>query len=76
MMTQMAQMQSLESSTNMQKAIDTLSSSFQSSLTAQQNSVQAMTNATAGCRSSEKTCGSSKPTSRIRGRRARKTRYK
>ena len=47
MMTQMAQMQSLESSTNMQKAIDTLSSSFQSSLAAQQNSVQAMTNATA-----------------------------
>ena len=47
MMTQMAQMQSLKSSTNMQKAVDTLSSSFQSSLTAQQNSVQAMTNATA-----------------------------
>ena len=47
MMTQMAQMQSLESSTNMEKAIDNLSTSYQSSLTAQQNVVMSMTNATA-----------------------------
>jgi flagellar basal-body rod modification protein FlgD len=47
MMTQMAQMQSLESSTNMEKAIDDLSSSYKSSLTAQQNVVTSMTNATA-----------------------------
>ena len=47
MMTQMAQLQSLESSTNMQKAIDDLSASYKTSLTAQQNVVTSMTNATA-----------------------------
>src|SRR5271157_3830998 len=47
MMTQMSQMQSLESSTNMETAIDNLSTSYQSSLTAQQNVVMSMTNATA-----------------------------
>jgi flagellar basal-body rod modification protein FlgD len=47
MMTQMAQLQSLESSTNMQKAIDDLSASYKTSLSAQQNVVTSMTNATA-----------------------------
>jgi flagellar hook assembly protein FlgD len=47
MMTQMAQLQSLQSSTNMEKAITDLSASYRSSLTAQQASVVSMTNATA-----------------------------
>ena len=47
MMTQMAQLQSLSASTNMEKAITDLSTSYQSSLKAQQASVISMTNATA-----------------------------
>jgi len=46
MMTQMAQLQSIESSNNMSKAIENLDTSFKGTVDAQQSSAQSMVNAT------------------------------
>ena len=47
MMTQMAQLEAVQANNNMEKAIKDMSTSFQSSVSAQQSSAQSMTNATA-----------------------------
>ena len=47
MMTQMAQLQTLESNNNMQQAMEDLDTSFKGTVTAQQSSAQSMVNATA-----------------------------
>jgi flagellar basal-body rod modification protein FlgD len=47
MMTQMTQLEAVQANTNMEKAIKEMSTSFQSSVSAQQSSAQSMTNATA-----------------------------
>jgi flagellar basal-body rod modification protein FlgD len=46
MMTQMAQMESIQSSNSMQKSINDMSASFKGSVSAQQSSAQSMVNAT------------------------------